>query len=81
MTGDGGEREENYRYHRLKGNLVSSEVSEDDLPPPTWYEVPRDRAVGPPPAPPLHYLTTGMIMAEGHSMPSLTFDHALQRAE
>ncbi|CAI5791296.1 Hypothetical predicted protein [Podarcis lilfordi] len=81
VAGDGGEREENYRYHRLMGNLVSSMVAEEDLPPPTWYEVPRDDAVGPPPPPPLRYLANGMIMAEGHPLPHLNLDHGTQRGE
>ncbi|KAH0626218.1 hypothetical protein JD844_001057 [Phrynosoma platyrhinos] len=81
VGGDGGEREENHRYHRLMGNLVSSMVPEDELPPPTWYEVPRDQSVGPPPPPPLRYLTNGMIMAEGHHLPHLSLDQGFQRAE
>ncbi|KAL8177315.1 UNVERIFIED_CONTAM: hypothetical protein K2H54_044771 [Gekko kuhli] len=81
VAGDGGEREENYRYHRLMGNLVSSTVAEDELPPPTWYEVPRERLVGPPPPPPLRYLTNGMIMAEGHPGAHLNLHSVSQEGE
>ncbi|KAJ7313102.1 hypothetical protein JRQ81_004372 [Phrynocephalus forsythii] len=81
VAGDGGEREENYRYHRLMGNLVSSTVAEDDLPPPTWYEIPGDQVVRPPPPPPLRYLANGMTMAEGHHLPHLSLDRGLTRGE
>ncbi|XP_077171305.1 uncharacterized protein LOC143826404 [Paroedura picta] len=81
VSGDGGEREENYRYHRLMGNLVSTTVPEDELPPPTWYEVPSDRVVGPPPPPPLRFLTNGMIMAEGHPSAHLNLHPVFQEGE
>ncbi|KAK9398014.1 hypothetical protein NXF25_021375 [Crotalus adamanteus] len=74
ISGDGGEREENHRYHRLMGTLVSSMVAEEDLPPPTWYVVPRDHRRGPPPPPPLRYVADGEVREQGNTSPYLSLN-------
>ncbi|KAH1182514.1 hypothetical protein KIL84_010268 [Mauremys mutica] len=66
VAGDGGTWEENYRYHRLAGSLVSSAEPMEEVRPLIPREAPRGQAQGPPL--PLRDLAYGRMLGEGHFM-------------
>ncbi|CAM4553220.1 unnamed protein product [Lepidochelys kempii] len=62
VAGDGGAWEENYRYHRLAGSLVSSAEPMEEYRPLLHQEAPRGQAQGPPL--PLRYLAYAQMLEE-----------------
>ncbi|TFJ98766.1 anionic trypsin-1-like [Platysternon megacephalum] len=66
VAGDGGAWEENYRYHRLAGSLVSSAEPMEEFRPLIHREAPRGQAQGPPL--PRRDLASAQMLGEGHFM-------------